>query len=78
MHLLSYAPYAGVPQAPDPGLRLWGDLSAIYHAPALLLNSFACRRVHVPDMLLCGNLIASGYTLTLVILRFAWWMLGGH
>jgi|HubBroStandDraft_5_1064220.scaffolds.fasta_scaffold1055936_1 hypothetical protein len=59
MHLLSYAPRVGMPRVPDPGLRFWGAMSAVYHAPALLLNDFACQRVHVPGYILCGDLIVS-------------------
>jgi hypothetical protein len=77
MHFLSYAPQMGIPRNPDRGLQLWGSLSAVYHAPALLLNEFVCRRVHVPGGILCADLIASGYALSVVILRLAWLMFGG-
>jgi len=78
MHLLSYAPQVGVPRVHDPGLQLWGSLAAVYHAPALLLNDFACQRVHMPGFILCGDLIVSGYLLSLVIVRFVWLMFRGR
>ena len=53
MHFLPYAPQVGIPRNPNRGLQLWGDVSAVYHAPALLLNEFVCRRVHVPGYVLC-------------------------
>jgi hypothetical protein len=78
MHLLSYAPCAGTPAVHDPGLQLWGSMSAVYHFPALLLNNFACQRgVHVRSYILSGNLIVSGYSLSLFVVRFVWLMFGG-
>ena len=55
--LLFYAPVAGVPRDPDSGLRFWGAISAVFHAPALLLNDFVCRRAHVPGYVLWADLI---------------------
>jgi hypothetical protein len=75
LHFLPYAPQVGIPRDPDPALRLWGSLSALYHAPALLLNEFACRRIHVPASILCADLMASGYALSVLILRLAWLMI---
>jgi len=51
---------------PDFGLRFGRSLSAAFHAPALLLN------------ILCADLIASGYALSVVIVRLAWLMIGGR
>ena len=77
-YLLSYAPRVGVPRDPDPAWRLAGSLSAVFHAPALLLNEVACRHVHVPGYVICGDTILFGYGLSVLILRLAWWMIDGR
>jgi hypothetical protein len=78
LRLLAYAPQKGVPRNPDPGLRFWGSFSALFHAPALLLNDFVCRRVHMPGFLLWADIIVFGYALTVLILSFAWRMIGAR
>jgi hypothetical protein len=72
MYFLSYAPRVGGPKHPDSLLRLAGDFSALFHAPPLLLNEFACRRIRVPGYILYGDTFVFGYALSILIL---WWML---
>lgn len=77
-HLLSYAPRIGVPRDPSSGLRFWGAIAAVYHAPALLLNDFVCRRLHVPASFLWADLIVSGYLLSVVVVRFGFLFVTGR
>ena len=78
MRLLSYAPRAGVPPDPDAGLRTWGSLAALFHAPALLLNEFMCRRVHVPGFFLCADTVLFGYVLSTFLVRLVWFLSAGR
>lgn len=76
--LLKYVPRIGLPREPDPWLRFGGDLTALLHAPWLILSNFLCVKFCPPPNVLSAVTIAGGYldsvglTLGLVALFRAW------
>src|ERR1700730_2640556 len=70
--LLAYAPVRGIPRNYSLWLQLCGDLSALFHAPPLLLNGFLSRRIRVPAYILYTDTFAFGYLLVVAILALFW------
>ena len=59
--LLKYVPRIGVPLEVNPWLRFDGDLTALAHAPWLLLSDFMCTKYCTPNAVLSAITIAGGY-----------------
>ena len=58
---LRYVPRVGVPRDSDPVHRLGGDLTALAHAPWLILSDYLCAKFCPPRMLLDGIVVVGGY-----------------
>ena len=65
--LLKYVPRIGVPREVNPWLRFGGDLSALAHAPWLLLSNFLCAKYCTPNAVLSAITITGGYLDAVII-----------
>jgi hypothetical protein len=65
--VLPYVPRVGVPRNPNSGLRLAGDISALIHAPGLLLSDFLCSKFRMSRKALLPIEILGGYLDLLLI-----------
>jgi len=68
--MLPYVPRVGVPRILNSGLRLAGDVSALIHAPGLLLSDFLCVKFGISRKVLLPIDILGGY-LDLVLITLA-------
>jgi hypothetical protein len=65
--LLKYVPRIGKPRDFSPWLCFGGDLTALVHAPWLLLSDFMCAKYCTSNVVLSAITIAGGYLDTVVI-----------
>jgi hypothetical protein len=69
--ILPYVPRVGVPRNPNPALIFAGDISALIHAPGLLLSDFLCIKFRISPHSLMPMVILSGYVDLLTVIFLA-------
>ena len=69
--MLPYVPHVGVPRNPNPSLIFAGDISALTHAPGLLLSDFFCIKFRISPHSLMPMVILIGYVDLLTIIFLA-------